>query len=491
MKRKFLTNLILLLFLNLLVKPFWILGIDLTVQNTVGSEAYGFYFSLFSFSILLNILLDLGITHFNTRAVARDPHLLPQFLSGIVVLKLTLAVLYAAVSFGLAWIIGYDRLQLGMLLFLVFNQFLASFILYLRSNLSGLHLFRTDSLVSVIDRVVMIAICGTLLWGNVTEKPFRIEWFVYAQTASYLFTLFLVFILVLGKASWFKPRLNLKEWKSLLRQSIPFATLILLMSFYYRVDSVMLERMLPDGKEQAGIYAQAFRILDVFGMFAFLFAGLLLPIFSRMIRNSQPVEEITRFSFSLLLVPSTILCLVMIWYRTELMDALYVTHARVSSEILAVLMLAFIGMAASYIYGTLLTANGSLGWLNSLAAAALLLNIGLNLVLIPRYQALGSAFASMLTQVLTAVGHWIISKKIFGFVINIRLLIRWIIFLAGTTVICAGIHTLVNSWPAAIALMLVSSLLWSFFAGLIRPAEIHSLLKYREDEPFTSDPEYR
>ena len=70
MKRKFVTNLALVLFLNLLVKPFWIFGIDRTVQNVVGSEGYGFYFSLFSLSLLLNIFLDFGITNFNNRSIA-------------------------------------------------------------------------------------------------------------------------------------------------------------------------------------------------------------------------------------------------------------------------------------------------------------------------------------------------------------------------------------------------------------------------------------
>ena len=38
MKRKFVINLALVLFLNLLVKPFWIFGIDRTVQNVVGAD---------------------------------------------------------------------------------------------------------------------------------------------------------------------------------------------------------------------------------------------------------------------------------------------------------------------------------------------------------------------------------------------------------------------------------------------------------------------
>ena len=40
MQRTFLTNLALLLVLNLLVKPFFILGIDAGVQDAGGTEAY-------------------------------------------------------------------------------------------------------------------------------------------------------------------------------------------------------------------------------------------------------------------------------------------------------------------------------------------------------------------------------------------------------------------------------------------------------------------
>jgi O-antigen/teichoic acid export membrane protein len=76
MQKKFLTNLALLLFLNVLVKPFYIFGIDRTVQNTVGLEDFGFYFTIFNFAFLFNILLDAGITNFNNRNIAQHMHLL-------------------------------------------------------------------------------------------------------------------------------------------------------------------------------------------------------------------------------------------------------------------------------------------------------------------------------------------------------------------------------------------------------------------------------
>ena len=51
------------------------------------------------------------------------------------------------------------------------------------------------------------------------------------------------------------------------------ALLILLMTLYYRIDTLMLERLLPDGARQAGLYAQGFRFVEALNMLGYLFAG--------------------------------------------------------------------------------------------------------------------------------------------------------------------------------------------------------------------------
>ena len=64
MKRKFVSNLIFVLLLNVIIKPFYILGIDaeiLRVTELQDPGTYGTYFSLLSLSFVFNILLDLGI----------------------------------------------------------------------------------------------------------------------------------------------------------------------------------------------------------------------------------------------------------------------------------------------------------------------------------------------------------------------------------------------------------------------------------------------
>src|SRR5215210_2885578 len=94
MQRKFVTNLFLILSLNLLIKPFWIFAIDRSVQIAVGAKTYGYYYTLFNFSFLLNILLDFGITNFNNKNIAQNNHLLTKHFSSLVILKFTLAIVY-------------------------------------------------------------------------------------------------------------------------------------------------------------------------------------------------------------------------------------------------------------------------------------------------------------------------------------------------------------------------------------------------------------
>ena len=480
MKRKFITNLALVVFLNLLVKPFWIFGIDRTVQNVVGADGYGFYFSLFSLSLLMNIFLDLGITNFNNRSIAREPEKLPEYFSRIVGLKFLLAVFYAGVCLLSGWLLRYDRAQMNMLWVLILNQFLASFILYLRSNISGLHYFRTDSMISVLDRTLAILICGILLWGNLTDQAFHITWFVYSQTAAYALTALVAFGIVRYRAGYFRLQMDLPGFMDIVRKSSPFALLILLMSFYNRIDSVMLERLLDNGKEQAGIYAQSFRILDAAGMFAFLFAGLLLPIFSRMLKKGQDVRAMVRLSFTLIIVPAAALAGLGWFYGYEILDWMYNEHITSSSRIFPLLMFGFMAVSTTYIFGTLLTANGNLRELNILAASAVLVNILLNLLLIPEYQALGAAVSSLVTQVYMALAQVIVS------IIRLRLALAYgfagrltvfflLLFLTGYLS-----DRLIAGWYPGALLIILSAIGLMFITRLAKWKDLYQILRLDE-----------
>ena len=90
MQRKFISNLILLVILNLIVKPISIFGIDATVQNRVGADDYGLYFSLLTLTLLFNIILDLGINNFTTKNIAQYPHIVKRYIGKLLTFRFVL-----------------------------------------------------------------------------------------------------------------------------------------------------------------------------------------------------------------------------------------------------------------------------------------------------------------------------------------------------------------------------------------------------------------
>ena len=206
MNREFLINIIFLVVINLLIKPFYIFGIDRTVQNVVADGEYGMYFTLFSFTYLFQIINDFGIQNFNNRNISQSRQLIDKYFPNIMVLKMLMGLIFIAVIFIVARILKFDPQWNVLLLLVAFNWMLTSFVLYLRSNISGLGMYRTDSALSVLDKLLMILVCGVLLWSPITGGSFEIEWFALAQTFSLGVTGIVAFVIVYKKLKWFRLR---------------------------------------------------------------------------------------------------------------------------------------------------------------------------------------------------------------------------------------------------------------------------------------------
>jgi O-antigen/teichoic acid export membrane protein len=477
MQKKFITNLALLLFLNLLIKPFWILGIDREVQVITGADEYGLYYALFNFSFLLNALLDVGITNYNNRNIAQNENLLTSQFSNIVGIKIILAGVYLLLTLAAAVVLGYRGESFFMLLVLGFNQILISFVLYLRSNISGLHYFKTDSIISVADRVIMIIISLILLSGNITEGEYKIEWFIYTQTAGYAGTALIAFFIVLQKAGKFKLSWNPAFYLNILKRSWPFALLILLMMIYSRSDTIMMERLLKDRAVQTGIYAQAFRILDAANMIGYLFAGLLLPLFSRMIKLNERINELVALSLSLILVVAVISSSVSFFYGFEIMDLLYKDHIEESTEIFKVLMISFIFISIIHIFGTLLTANGNLKLLNQIAGIGVIMNIAVNLFIIPVYKAYGAAVVGLFTNLFIALMQMIFAVTVFKLKNASGLALRILLFSFGTFLLGYLSYMLPFGWMINLLILAAASVLWAFLTKLMSLKSIFLILK--------------
>ncbi len=477
MQQRLLSNIAFLVFVNFLVKPFWILGIDRVVQNTVGAQDYGTYFAIFNFSFLFHMILDMGINNYNSRTIAQSPEKLGDFFANILGLKVLLALVYLLVTFGIAISVQYDSLQLKLLGFMALNQVLISAIFYLRSNVAALHHFRIDAFLSILDRGLMILICSFLLWGPFVQETFRIEWFVYAQTAAYLVATLVSLLFVLRLGSSFTWNIRLGSVFQIVKETYPFALVGIMMAIYNRVDAVMLERMLPDGKEEAGIYAASYRLLDAVNMAGYLFATILLPAFSRMIKQSVDFRPVFKVTFNALYFIAWIVAVGSFFFSEEIMSVLYPAADPYWFSILELLMFSFVPICSVYIFGTLMVANGNLKQLNYIVAFGVLLNLGLNFILIPQHKALGATTATLITQVIIAIAHIAMAGKLLKLSPNWNVIFRLITFSILTVLIFWLASSFSGtSWQTSLLFLLAASAVSILMAHLIGLIQLNSLI---------------
>lgn len=478
MRKFFVTNLFFLLTLNILIKSFWILGIDRGIQNAVSAQEYGVYFALLNFTFLFNILLDFGITNYNNRMIARHTNLLKKYFARIIPLKILLSVLYMLVVIVSGLCLGYDCWQTKMLFWMCLTQVLSSFISYFRSNITSLMLFKTDSIISVLDRFLLIVVCGFMLWNSRLRQNFSIERVVYAQFLTMLITFLVALSVCLAKTGFVKMKWNKAFGFLLLRDGLPFAVLGLLMACYNKMDSVMLLSLVDDNGKSSGIYASGFRLVDSANMVSYLFSVILLPLFSKMIKENRKITDVMGAAFHLLLIITTAFVAISLLYSRELMELLYNKHIEESAEVYRWLSFCFVPISMTYIFGTLLTANGSLKYLNIIAGLGMLMNIGLNFILIPLFQQNGAAITSLITQTVTAALQAWLALKIFKVKFDWKYCLKIVFYVFAVAVAAVAVrYALSASWIVKTAVSLVLFVVMAFAVRILSFKDVKSLVE--------------
>jgi hypothetical protein len=292
---------------------------------------------------------------------------------------------------------------------LSFNQVLSFFVLFFRSNISGLQWFRTDALLSVTDRGMMILFAGFLLL--LAQGTFTIVHFIVAQTIGYMLSFVISFVILLKPLQGLSIKFNKLMMISFVRKSLPYALLALLMTVYMRADVLIMKKLLVNGDEQNGVYGVANRLLEAANMLAALVATMLLPLFANMIKAKQNLHHVVKMATILLVIPSVAVSAMAWFYHTDIMLLLSKTSPLQSAPVFKVVMISFVAMCVMYIFGTLLTANGNLKILNKLAAIALFINIVLNFWLQPKFGAQGAAIAITFTHGFIALTNMYFAMK--------------------------------------------------------------------------------
>ena len=462
------------------------------VQKEVGS-AYGLYFALLNSTVILNILLDLGMSNYNNRKISVNNNRFSKYFQNISIIRFGLAISYLLVLQLWGIVAQYTSHDQLMLFFLGLSQVFLSSLLYVRSNFTAFGKYKLDSLFSVLDRILMIGGVA-YLFSQRSKGLVNIENFIFVQTIGYgiSFITGLITLLIIGQPEF--PKINRRFIHVLLRKSAPYALIVLLMAAYYSSDAIMIERMLSNGKAEAAIYAQSMRILLALNNYAYLFAVLLLPMFSKLLAKKENIQGLVATSSSLLIYGVSSASILMAFFADDVIALCYgkfngkslfvdwtlnieavqnIGDILFSADVFKLIIYGIIPMSINYCFGTLITASGNMKLLNKIAFASLLVNIGLNFVLIPKYGAWGAALASLITQSFSGAFQVVFALKLFKLKVNLIGVLR---FASGLVIIILstmflGEINLSSRIPVMFGLLVIGLLLAVNLKGVLKMAK--------------------
>ncbi len=411
MRKAFAVNLALLLGINALVKPAYLLGVDLGVQNLVGTATYGRYAYWFSFAFLFGTVLDFGLQNYNAVSLARQPERLREQFGFTLSLKLVLSALYATVVLAAAALIGASAADLYLVAWIVLTQVLLSTWQLLRNNVAAQGKYTTNSLLSVADKVQLLLVVGTLLLTPALSPWISIERFVMLQAAALTVSIGLTLSATdfhTGQRwlAWDKRELVL-----LATATAPYALSYLLNTLAASLDKVMLEKLVSDGLYQVGLYAAGYRLLDAVNMVSFLFATLLIPMLSTLAERGEAVRPLLYQGAQYVLVLTLGVATWGSFHAQAVCDLLYVDSTPAWGPVVAALLWTTVGMGIMYVQGSYLLVVHRLRLINFVFVGASVLNVVLNFAMIPVLGALGAAIATAATHGAIAVVQWIVADR--------------------------------------------------------------------------------
>jgi O-antigen/teichoic acid export membrane protein len=270
--------------------------------------------------------------------------------------------------------------------------------------------------------------------------------------------------------------------RKLLSSSLPVGLAFVLVISYGRIDQILVFTLA--GSRDAGLYGAVYKLLDQSLLAPILLLNTLFPVLAASFPgNLQKVRTVVSWAAHLLLTIAAGLLAVSIVARVALVHALYGEPFVGAADALPILMLAFVFAAMTYLTGKLVIVLGLERRLVVYATIGLLVNIALNVVLVPTFGFIAAAWVTVGTEmlVLALIGAPIIHR------LDLRLRFgraTRIAAAAGALTLTLAVISLARP-PLAVlllcAVVLYPALLLAMRA--FRPAELQLLLSVRDDRP--------
>lgn len=381
---------------NAVVKPLWLLFITVVCMRLLGSEDYGLMTAALSLMVIASSFTAWGTTRYSVREVARDYDRAPRFFSNFFLSRLALSAFVYLLALGTGVLLGYSGSDLVALSLAGVYAMTLELTNYCRAYYRAYEEMKFEAISTMVEKVIVI------LTGSVTLYFYRSAVGVLAgMSLGMIATLVINFIWLSRNLVRFKPSLfNLPFVQSGFAAALPLGLASLFVILYMRTDAVMVEAMI--GKQAAGQYGAAFRLLQAMVLLPTIVQTALFPRLSNLFDDSDfaSFERLLRRSLGGLTAASLPIAAAVMFLAPEIIhlmdpDPEFTPAARA----LQILCWTFPFMCLNNVINTTLVAADDHRAAAALLGGAVVCNIALNFGLIPLYSFYGACVATLLTEV--------------------------------------------------------------------------------------------
>lgn len=390
----------------------------------LGDVKFGELYFAITFVSLLGTPIEVGFNQQLTRDVAEDPEKAHAYLWNTLLIKLILWVFLYALTLFLSWILGYSPEQRGIVAICGFtflcgsivNVFAALHYAFERTLYPAVGMILEKGLSAIVGFILLKygatvqVMALVLLGGSLTDAIWQALWFFRLAGRH----------IVIRKM----------VLRDLVRSSIPFVVSGALGVIFYRIDTVLLSLMTSTAV--VGWYGAGYRLFDTLVFIPnIIINAVMFPIFSKLSAdfNSQSTLKMAiEKSMNLLVICAIPIASLFVIAAPNIIGFLY--HRPEFANTVPVIQALAPGLVFLYInalfVNIIITTRGEKK-VPILSAAALVFNLGLNLYLIPRYQQVGAAVVTSLSELLLLcilfflVPKYLLPKKSFKVIVKVMM----------------------------------------------------------------------
>jgi O-antigen/teichoic acid export membrane protein len=380
--------------------------LSIVIARVLGASEFGHFAFAISFTGIFLVIVDYGFNVLIVKDVAVSPEKAIPLCRDILSGKWILTALSTVIIVGTVKASGYPAETAYVIYILWLSSVLYSFGLFYNNIFRGFNLFQYETYPTVILNVVQILLVGILILFHCKAIAIACGYFV--ARAVYLSVSVLFVSKKIGRLGF---GLNLRRGFSLLLQAMPFGVHAILGTLFFQLDTVLLSHY--SGNTEVGYYQAAMRLVLASLIICDVLTSAYFPHLSKKIKVDLYAFKDDGLALNkyLLMIGGMISSFLIVYAKevvTIVYGGAYSRSIYLMQLLAAVILLKFIGSA----YSVMVTVSEHQNLRAFGVAVSVVVNVILNLMLIPGYGAVGAAMTSIIT-------HIVLDSLYLFFVVNL------------------------------------------------------------------------